>query len=244
MKYFLDTHTHTIASGHAYTTFLENVKAASDKGLKLLGTTDHGPNMPGGPHLFHFGNMKVLPREMMGVTLIYGCEANIIDYSGNIDMPERLLKSLDITIASLHDVCIKPGTIEENTQALLNVMDNPYVHIIGHAGNPAFPIDYEKVVKKAKKKNILMEINNSSFTSSREGSQKNCSLLARLCKENEVKIILGSDAHASFLIGEFKEADEMLEKIEMPKNLIINTDVEGFIKYLKNKGKLQDIVLD
>ncbi len=47
MKYLVDTHTHTIVSGHAYTTFLENVEEASNIGLKVLGTTDHGPSMPG-----------------------------------------------------------------------------------------------------------------------------------------------------------------------------------------------------
>ncbi len=41
MKYLVDTHTHTIVSGHAYTTFLENVEEASNIGLKVLGTTDH-----------------------------------------------------------------------------------------------------------------------------------------------------------------------------------------------------------
>jgi len=36
MKYNLDIHTHTIASGHAYTTLLENIKEASGIGLRLL----------------------------------------------------------------------------------------------------------------------------------------------------------------------------------------------------------------
>ena len=41
MEYIVDTHTHTIASGHAYNTILEMAKAASEKGIKLLGITDH-----------------------------------------------------------------------------------------------------------------------------------------------------------------------------------------------------------
>ena len=36
MKYVLDAHTHTIASGHAYSTIREMAKAASEKGLELL----------------------------------------------------------------------------------------------------------------------------------------------------------------------------------------------------------------
>ena len=51
MKYIIDTHTHTVASGHAYSTLIENAKAASAKGLKALAVTDHGVAMPGGPHM-------------------------------------------------------------------------------------------------------------------------------------------------------------------------------------------------
>ncbi len=42
--YLSDIHTHSIASGHGTTcTISDMAKAASQKGLKLLGITDHGP---------------------------------------------------------------------------------------------------------------------------------------------------------------------------------------------------------
>ena len=47
MKFVLDAHTHTIASGHAYSTLLENVNYAAEKGLELVGITDHAPAMEG-----------------------------------------------------------------------------------------------------------------------------------------------------------------------------------------------------
>ena len=47
MKYILDTHTHTLASGHAYSTIDEMIQAAADKGLKLYALTEHAPAMPG-----------------------------------------------------------------------------------------------------------------------------------------------------------------------------------------------------
>ncbi|QAT41250.1 phosphatase [Clostridium sp. JN-9] len=243
MKYVVDTHTHTIVSGHAYTTLLENVKEASKQGIKLLGTTDHGPNMPGGPHLFYFSNMKAWPRKIDNVTLLRGCEANITDYKGNIDIPELICRNLDIIIASLYDVCIKPGSRDENTEALLNVMDNPYIDIIGHSGNPIFPIWEEKVVKKAKDKNILIEINNGSF-GSRAGSEENCYKIAKLCKENGVKLILGSDAHTCFQIGRFQKAESLINKLNISEDLIMNTDELKLISYLKKKGKLKDLELD
>ena len=45
-QYVLDSHTHTLASGHAYNTITEMAQAAADKGLSLLAITEHGPAMP------------------------------------------------------------------------------------------------------------------------------------------------------------------------------------------------------
>uniref|UniRef100_UPI003FEF4C9F PHP domain-containing protein n=1 Tax=Parabacteroides distasonis TaxID=823 RepID=UPI003FEF4C9F len=47
MKTLLDVHTHTVASGHAFSTLQEMAVAASEKGLKLLGITEHAPGRRG-----------------------------------------------------------------------------------------------------------------------------------------------------------------------------------------------------
>lgn len=243
MKYALDVHTHTIASGHAYSTLMENAKAASEKGIKVLGTTEHGITMPHAPHIWYFHNYKVLPREMYGVTMLYGTEANIIDYDGNLDMEDFTLDKLDIVIGSIHDEVYKVGSIEENTRAFINVIESGKVDIIGHLGNPGVPVDFEKIVKCAKENDILIEINNSSFTTSRVGSYGNCREIASLCKKHEVMMIINSDAHFCTLIGEFTEAVNMLESIDFPEDLIINKDPNQLLLRLKKKGKLQDIEL-
>ena len=46
----LDIHTHTTASGHAYNTLYEMVRAAADQGLTLFGSSAHGPALPGSCH--------------------------------------------------------------------------------------------------------------------------------------------------------------------------------------------------
>lgn len=241
MKYLFDTHTHTIVSGHAYSTLLENVKCASEKGLKMVAVTDHGIAMTGGPSLFYFGNLRVLPRVIFGVEVLRGVEANIVDYDGNLDMPERRLSRLDLVIASLHDVCIKPGSREENTRALIKAMDNKYVDIIGHPGNPAFEIDIDAVVKSAKEKNVLIEINNSSFGPARKGSYENCCRIAERAKELRVSVVLGSDAHICFDVGNFQKANELIEKVGIPDELIMNTSLDKFKTFLFEKGKLLDM---
>lgn len=242
MKYLSDLHTHTIVSGHAYTTLLENINYCAENGIKILGTSEHAPSMPGAPHYWYFGNMRVLPRIINGVTILKGCEANISDIDGSLDMPEESSKSLDYMIASFHEPVFKPKSKEENTAAILNVMDKyDKVEILGHLGNPNYELDYPAIVKKAKEKNIMIEINNSSLLgSSRVGSDVNCKKVAILCKEIGTKVILTSDAHINTCIGVFNKGIELLKEIDMPEELIMNAP-DKLIAHLKSKGRLTDI---
>ncbi|GAA0077802.1 phosphatase [Clostridium sp. CTA-5] len=246
MKYALDIHTHTVASGHAYSTLMENAKAASEKGIKVLGTTEHGITMPNSPHIWYFNNFKVLPREIYGVTMLYGVEANISDYNGNLDMDSDTLKKLDVVIGSIHPHpgVYKVGTKEENTRAFINAIKQGQIDVVGHLGNPEIPVNFEEVVKCAYENNVLIEINNSSFTTSRVGSKDNCTEIALLCKRYGAKLVINSDAHFCTKIGEFTEAIKMLESIEFPEELIINKTPEDLLKMLKKKGKLNDLNLD
>ncbi|MTI67540.1 MAG: phosphatase [Firmicutes bacterium] len=240
----IDTHCHTIASGHAYSTVLEIAKEANNKGLEMVAITDHGPKMPGGPHIFHIANQRVIPNKISGVEILRGVEANIMDYEGNLDVSEYVLKRLDIIIASLHDICIKPGTKKENTKALKLAMENEYVDIIAHPGNPQFPIDIEEVVLKAKETNTLIEINNGSFHGSRKGSLDNCTEIARTCKKHGVKVTVGSDSHISYDVGEFSDVVNIFKEIQMPEELIMNLSADKLKNYLKEKNKERFIKID
>ena len=164
MKYVLDTHVHTIPSGHAYSTIHDYIKVAKERNIELIGITDHVPAMPGASNVFHLANQVVIPRVIEGIKVLRGAEVNIIDFAGSIDIEEeRFLKNLDVVIGSFHDVCLVPGTVEENTNAFVNAMKNKYIDIIGHPGNPRIPIDYVKFVDACKEHNVIVEINNSSF---------------------------------------------------------------------------------
>lgn len=238
MKLILDTHTHTIASGHAYSTIHDYIVVAKEKGLELVAFTDHGPAMPGGPNIFHLGNQRVIPRTIDGIEVLRGVEANIMDFDGNIDISEPYLKRLDLVLASLHDVCIEPGTREENTRAFLKAMDNQYIDILAHPGNPRFPIDIDEFVLGAKKRNKIIEINNSTFTNpGRSGSRDNCIMIARKAKKHGVFVVAGSDAHISFDVGNFEKTMEVFKLVEMPEELIMNTSKEKLKDYLRSKGK-------
>jgi len=237
LKLLLDTHCHTISSGHAYSTIKEIAEAAADLGLKLIAMTDHGPAMPGGPNLFHLGNLRVIPEYIKGVRVLKGVEANITDFDGGLDVPERYLKKLDIVIASLHEVCIDSGTVEENTRALVGAMSNPYVDIIAHPGNPYYPIDIDRLLQCAKDTGTLIEINNSSFLGSRKGSDENCRIITAKAKETGVVLAAGSDCHICCDVGKFNKIEEIFEELEMPEALVINTDPLKLIDYLNKKGR-------
>lgn len=234
MKLVVDTHTHTVSSGHAYSTVQEMARGAADNGIEMFAVTDHGPSMKGAPYLYHFGNLKVIPEILYGVRIIKGVEANIIDYDGNTDMPQSYLKRLDFAIASFHDICIAPSTEEDHTRALVNVLANPMIDAVAHPGNPQFQVDIDTVVKAAKRYGKFIEINNHSF-SVRTGSEANCREFIRKCKEHCVKIICGSDAHISFDVGRFDNVYSLLDELNMPEDLVMNTSVSNFTAYLERR---------
>ena len=98
MRTLLDVHTHTIASGHAFSTMQEMAQAAAEKGLQLLGITEHAPGIPGTCAPIYFKNLRCVPRQMYGVELMLGVELNILNYQGDIDMEEELLRSISSVI--------------------------------------------------------------------------------------------------------------------------------------------------
>ena len=72
MKLKVDSHTHTLASAHAYSTILENAQAAAKQDLELLCITDHAPALPDSPDRFHFMNYNVLTVNFLGCRCFMG----------------------------------------------------------------------------------------------------------------------------------------------------------------------------
>lgn len=240
-NYFVDTHVHTISSGHAYSTLSDYVDEAKNKGLKMFALTDHGPEMPGASHIYHILNQRVIPRQIDGIEILRGVEANIMDFDGTIDIPEKYMFRLDLVIASLHPPCIESGSKDENTRALINAMKNPGVDIIGHSGNPDFPIHIEAFVKAAKEYNCIIEINNSSDNgSSRKGSLENCIAIARMAARYDVLLTTGSDAHFKSYLGDFEHIKKIFQEAGVKEEQVITRSPALLKKYLKDKGKLNE----
>lgn len=236
MKIEIDTHTHTVSSGHAYSTMREMAQAAAEKGLKGLAVTDHSPDMPGSTHIYHFQNLRVVPRQMCGIELLLGAELNIRNASGEVDLPQPLLKALDITIASMHSYCYVDEAVEEKvTSGYLCAMENPFVDIIGHPDDSRYPVDYERLVKKAKETGTLLEVNNSSLkpASFRVNTKDNIFEMLSLCRQYKAAIVLGTDSHVDAAVGDYTYAEAALKEAEFPEELIANTSLEKLKSLLK-----------
>jgi len=239
MKLLADMHTHTVASGHAYSTIDENMRAAAGQGMQFVAMTDHAPMMQGTTNHAYFANLGVLPDMLHGVRLLKGIEVNIVDYEGTVDMDNMILSQMDIVIASLHSPCLKPGSRKENTRAYLAAMENPWIDVIGHPGDPRYDVDYEEVFERAKETGTLLEMNNASLIPGghRDGSGELMERILRLSMRDSIPIIVGSDAHFYTGVGVFSYVEALFEKVGFPEELVLNTQPELLLNALKRNKK-------
>jgi putative hydrolase len=237
MKFILDVHLHTISSGHAYSSATENAAHAASIGLTHIGIADHGPAMPGAPPFYYFGNMKVLPEYMMGVRVLKGCEVNILDTNGAIDLDEEIMAQMDFIIAAMHRGVIPPTNKIDHTRAMIGAMENRLVSILGHPGDSFFDIDFEAVVAAAARTHTIIEINNQtlnpiSFRYSGDEPQRK---LLRLCKEYGVNILASSDAHYHTKVGDMEQTKALILEAEIPPEQVLNINAELFFTAVAKK---------
>ena len=234
MKIIGDMHTHTVASTHAYSTITENCRSAAERGIRVVAMTDHWGEMPDSPHIWHFENLRILPRQICGVTVLKGVETNIIDNDGNFDMPRKTLEKLEWVVASMHRQVYEPTTAENHTRAYIKAAQDPIVDVIGHCTTDMFPIDFEKCVKAFKEYEKLVEINESSILY-KKGSLENSYELLRLCKKYEVPVVFDSDGHFCELIGVVDTAVRIAQEVGFPEELVVNADYDRLMGYIRKR---------
>jgi putative hydrolase len=237
MRFIADLHVHTVASGHAYSTMEEYIAQARKIGLKAIAITDHGPAMPGGPHFYHFANMRMIPKVVNGIRVLRGIEANIINDRGEIDIKPEDVRwgELDIVMVAMHPrVGYENQGLEKNTAVLIKAIQNPIVNLVAHPGNPKYPVQFKELVTAAKKRSVLLEINNSS-SFSRPGSHERCLELAKEVKKQNWLVAVGTDSHLSSMLGDFAEAQKLIKQAGLKKEQVVNTSWPKIEKYLTFK---------
>lgn len=244
----VDPHTHTLFSGHAFSTIGENAACAKKLGLTAIGQADHyGPtfthDLPGWGSMM---NMKALPRVIDGVTILASVEIDIVDFEGHLgfwdrEMPfkrpgetrtpspnDPLLESRDYAIASVHRFPgMEENTLAKNTDMYCRVLEDPRIHIIGHPGRAGLRFDLDTVCKCAKAHGKMLEINDHSFDSPAAVTDE-CRRIALKCAELGAQVVVSSDAHSAWFVGHVERAVGMLEEIGFPEELIANRTLEGF----------------
>lgn len=234
MQIIADTHTHSVACSHAYSTILENINEAKEKGLKFICHTEHCPAMDGSPDELYFKTLEQLPPVMHGVNFITGCETNIISYDGKLDLPDDVLARLDWVIASYHVNVWLPATEKQHTQGWLAIAQNPLVDVIGHCDDRRYHFDLDTVIAAFKENHKIVEINNKSLNF-RTGSFESCREIALVCKKYRVPVVVSSDAHIAVDIANVADSVRLLQEIDYPEELILNADYDRFLNAVRPK---------
>ncbi|WP_414148576.1 phosphatase [Erwinia sp. BNK-24-b] len=233
--YPVDLHMHTVASTHAYSTLRDYVQQAQTCGVKLLAITDHGPDMADAPHYWHFVNMRIWPRVVEGVGILRGIEANIKNVAGEIDCTGPMMEVMDIVVAGFHEPVFAPRDKATNTQAMIAAMASGNVHIISHPGNPKYPVDIPAIAEAAAKYEVALELNNSSFTHSRKGSEPNCRAIAAAVRDAGGWIACGSDSHTAFTLGNFEHCLRIMKEVDFPQERVLNVTPRRLLDFLQRR---------
>lgn len=243
MILFGDYHTHTTYSrhGHGKGSVLENAGVAADKGLKQIAITDHGFN-----HLTYGVRRKDIAavkedilnaKEVTGVDILLGVEANLISRDGDVDVREEDYEFLDV-LAMGHHRMVKMTNMKDfmalnvvnmfgspfapsaerlnrNTTAFLKALDKYPIDVITHL-NYGFPTDTMAVARMAKQKGVYVELNGKriNFT------DQELDIMA----SEGVKFILGSDAHRPEKVGECNNGMNLIYRLGIPVSQVVNLD--------------------
>jgi len=174
--------------------------ACIKRGYRYMAITDHSASLKVAGGLSpedireQHRELELIRDKLDGFTILKGIEADILP-DGTLDMPEEILKSLDIVIASVHTKFRMEE--KEMTERILKAISNPYVNILAHPTGrillerDPYKVDIEKILKFAGERGIVMEINSSP-----ERLDLNETLI-REGKRLGVKFAINTDAHST-----------------------------------------------
>ncbi len=169
------------------------------------------------------------------IRVLFGAEVDILS-DGALDYPDEVLKELDVCIAAVHSAFKQPA--EEMNRRILKAMDNPHVDILAHptcrliGKREPLPVDIERIIKKAREKNIILEVN--AFPDRLDLNDISC----RRAVEEGVMLSLGSDTHALRQLSNVKYGIKTMRRGWVEKGNVINTmTAEEMLKKFGARGR-------
>jgi len=176
----------------------EMAKEAKKQGLEYIAITDHTKDLA----MTRGSDEKKLLRQMTeidkvqkkvsGITILKGAEVNIRK-DGTLDIDDDALAKLDVVGVAVHSNF--KMTEKDTTERILRAMQNPHVDILFHPTGrlihkrDAYKVDMAVIIKEAKKRNIVLEINASPERLDLKDTD------IRKAVEAGVKLVIDSDAH-------------------------------------------------
>ena len=192
-----DLHTHTRETdGHA--DIEEMANAAKERGYKYLAITEHSQRVTMVRGLDakrlakQIEEINRLNGKLKGIVLLKGIEVDILK-DGSLDLPDDILKELDLTVCSVH--YDRKLSKEKMTQRVIRAMDNPCFNIFAHPTGrlinerSPYEIDLERIMDTAIERGCFLEINANPDRLDLSGSY------CRMAKDKGLKLSISTDAH-------------------------------------------------
>ncbi len=198
-----DLHTHTDATdGRA--SLADMAQAARKLGHDYIAITDHSRRitMAHGLDPARLGRqidaIARLNETLQGFTVLAGIEVDILA-NGALDLPDSILRRLDLVVASIHSGFDLPA--QKQTARVLRAMDNRYVSILAHPTGrlinqrPPYALDMEQVMRGALERGCYLEVNAQPERLDLTDTQ------CRLARDLGLKLAISTDAHAPAELG-------------------------------------------
>jgi putative hydrolase len=182
--------------------------------------------------------------------VLFGCEVNILNSNGDVDLSAKTMSGLDIVLAGLHDRTSYTGMSEsDNTAAIINaIKKHSYINVISHPYRTEFPISVSEVIYASIEYRVLLEINASLLIKAMQNRSdgraarviNRTAEMVNLLQSNKTGYVINSDAHHSSEVGITSLSLEVLSKeLGVLPEYILNDRLDSlklFIPAIGEKG--------
>lgn len=233
-----DLHVHTLDTDGRHS-LEEMVEACLHLGHQYVGIANHSKHVTVARGLDVKGMKRLIQRierlnaKMKGIEILKSAEVDILD-DGSLDLPDTLLKELDVTVCAVHYKFNLSR--EKQTERIIRAMDNPYFNILAHPSGrlinerEAYEVDLERLMRAALERGCYFELN--AHPDRLDLTDIDC----KLAKEMGLKAVISTDAHSKgdlefirFGVGQARRG--WLE----PEDVLNTRSLKDFLKLLKRK---------
>ena len=220
-----DLHMHTTRTD-GRNSLQEMAAAAKDLGYEYVAVTEHSRKvaMAGGLDESRLRQyMDVIDAENEktgGITILKGIEVDILP-GGELDLPDSVLRDLDIVVGSIHYQQRYP--VRQQTERIIRAMDNPHLQILGHPTGrllnrrEPMDIDLERIIEAARDRGVVIELN--AQPDRLDLPHNYCKLAA----ETGVFVVVSTDAHSTENLLRMKNGITEARRGWLTKGDVINT---------------------